>query len=114
MRLFHISDLHIGRYLHNYSLLEEQKKVLGRIIRLCTEYYPDVVMIAGDVFDKSVPSGEAYTVFDHFLNELSEKMPDMTTLIIAGNHDSAERLRYASSFLERHHIYILCKMLESH
>lgn len=106
MRLFHISDLHIGRYLHNYSLLEEQKEVLGRIIRLCTEYRPDVMMIAGDVFDKSVPSGEAYTVFDHFLNELSEKMPDMTTLIIAGNHDSAERLRYASSFLERHHIYI--------
>lgn len=106
MRLFHISDLHIGRYLHNYSLMEDQEEVLGRIIRLCTEYRPDVMMIAGDVFDKSMPSGEAYTVFDHFLNELSEKMPDMTTLIIAGNHDSAERLRYASSFLERHHIYI--------
>lgn len=106
MKLFHISDLHIGRSLHKYSLRQCQKAVLDDIIRLAVVEQPDVMMIAGDIFDKPVPSGEAYTVFDTFLINLTEALPRMTVLIIAGNHDSAERLQYASTFLQKHNIYI--------
>lgn len=106
MKLFHISDLHIGRSLHKYNLGQCQREVFDEIIRLAVEAQPDVMMIAGDIFDKPIPSGEAYTVFDTFLNDLTDALPRMTVLIIAGNHDSAERLQYASTFLQRHHIYI--------
>lgn len=106
MKLFHISDLHIGRSLHKYNLAECQREILEEIIHLTQREQPDVLIIAGDIFDKPVPSGEAYTVFDTFLNHLTEVLPQMTILMIAGNHDSAERLQYASSFLQRHHIYI--------
>jgi exonuclease SbcD len=106
MKLFHISDLHIGRSLHKYNLGECQCQVLDEIIRMACEENPDVMMIAGDIFDKSVPSGEAYTIFDDFLNHLTDAMPQMTVLMIAGNHDSAERLQYASAFLQKHRIYI--------
>lgn len=106
MKLFHISDLHIGRSLHKYNLGQCQREVLDEIIRLSEEAGPDVMMISGDIFDKPVPSGEAYTVFDTFLNNLTDALPKLTVLIIAGNHDSAERLQYASTFLQKHHIYI--------
>lgn len=106
MKIFHLSDLHIGKQLHYYSLKENQQAVLHQIVERAQEYAPDVILICGDIFDKSVPSGEAYTLFDDFLNELSEKLPETPVLIIAGNHDNAQRLNYASSFLEKHHIYV--------
>lgn len=106
MKLFHIGDLHIGRYLHKYNLADCQREVLRQIVEMAGQERPDALLIAGDVFDKSIPSGEAYTIFDQFLEKVTAAAPDMTVLLIAGNHDSAERLQYASSFLERHHIYI--------
>jgi exonuclease SbcD len=106
MKLFHISDLHIGKQLHYYNLRDNQIEILKQIIRKTKEYRPDVIIIAGDIYDKSVPSAEAYAVFDTFLIELSEITPSIPVLMIAGNHDSAERLNYASTFLEKHHIYI--------
>ena len=106
MKLFHISDLHIGRSLHKYNLAECQRKILEDVIIQAQKEQPDALLIAGDIFDKPVPSGEAYTVFDTFLNDLTEAMPQMAVFVIAGNHDSAERLQYASSFLQKHQIYI--------
>lgn len=106
MRFFHLSDLHIGKHLHFYNMAEDQKYILHQIIEKAIEYRPDAIVIAGDIYDKSVPSGEAYKIFDEFLDELSEITPAIPVLLIAGNHDSAERLEYASSFLEKHHIYI--------
>lgn len=106
MKLFHISDLHIGKQLHYYNLKDNQIEILTQIVEKAKEYRPDVILIAGDIYDKSVPSAEAYTIFDRFLVELSEITPSIHVLIIAGNHDSAERLHYASAFLEKHHIYI--------
>ena len=106
MKLFHISDLHIGKQLHFYNLRDNQIAILNQIVRMAKEQRPDVILIAGDIYDKSVPSAEAYTIFDQFLNQLSDITPPIPVLIIAGNHDSAERLNYASSFLEKHHIYI--------
>lgn len=109
MRFFHLSDLHIGKHLHLYNLAKDQKYILEQIVEKALEYRPDAIVIAGDIYDKSVPSGEAYQLFDGFLNSLADISPTIPILVIAGNHDSQERLQYASSFLERHQIYIATK-----
>lgn len=106
MKFFHLSDLHIGKQLHYYNLAENQQAVLAQIVGLAKEHRPDAILICGDIFDRSVPSGEAYTVFDGFLQELARLEPQIPVLIIAGNHDNAKRLSYASSFLEKHQIYV--------
>ena len=93
MKLLHISDLHVGRSLYKYNLGQCQREIFDEIIRLAADTQPDVMMIAGDIFDKAVPSGEAYTIFDTFLSDLTEALPRLEILIIAGNHDSAERLQ---------------------
>lgn len=109
MRFFHLSDLHIGKHLHLYNLAQDQKYILAQIVEKAKEYRPDAIVIAGDIYDKSVPSGEAYQLFDGFLNRLADIKPAIPILVIAGNHDSQERLQYASSFLEQNQIYIAAK-----
>ncbi len=106
MRFFHLSDLHIGKHLHYYNLAKDQEWILTQIIEKAKEYRPDAIVIAGDIYDKTVPSGEAYQLFDAFLNQLAGIEPAIPVLMIAGNHDSADRLQYASAFLEKHQIYI--------
>ena len=106
MKFFHLSDLHIGKQLHHYSLKEDQVVILKEVIDYAKKIHPDAIVIAGDIYDKSVPSAEAVTLFDHFLTELSEITPAIPVLIISGNHDSAERLQYASEILKRYHIYL--------
>ncbi|HBE86293.1 MAG TPA: exonuclease SbcCD subunit D [Lachnoclostridium sp.] len=106
MKIFHLSDLHIGKQLNGYSLKENQEKVLNQIVDYAAAQQPDAVLICGDIYDKTAPSGEAYTMFGNFLEALSGIKPEITVLIIAGNHDSPERLSYASAFLERHRIHL--------
>lgn len=106
MKFFHLSDLHIGKQLNGYSLRESQEAVFQQIFQFAEEEQPDAILICGDIYDKSVPSAEAFTAFDHFLTELSERAKKAEILVISGNHDSAERLAYASSFLSRHRIHI--------
>lgn len=106
MKIFHISDLHIGKQLHYYNMKDDQVAILGQIIDKAKEHRPDAILIAGDIYDKSVPSAESYTIFNQFLNNLSDIKPDIPVLIIAGNHDSSERLDYASAFLEKANIFI--------
>lgn len=112
MRFFHISDLHIGKQLHRYSLKEDQTAILKEIVSYAKEFQPDAVIIAGDIYDKSVPSGEAVIIFDEFLTDLSMLSPTISVFIISGNHDNAQRLQYASSFLEKHHIYVVSTVPE--
>ena len=106
MRFFHLSDLHIGKQLHHYSLIEDQKHILNEVTAYAQELSPDAVVIAGDIYDKSVPSAEAVTLFDEFLTKLADLRPQVPVLIISGNHDSAQRLDYASRILGRQNIYI--------
>lgn len=106
MKLFHISDLHIGKQLHYYNLKDLQIEILCQIVEMAKEHRPDVILIAGDIYDKSIPSGEAYEIFDKFLNGLADITPSIPVLIIAGNHDNAMRLKFASSFLEKNNIHI--------
>ena len=104
MKFFHLSDLHIGKQLHLYSLKEEQRAVLNEIIRYAEKEKPQAIVIAGDVYDKSVPSAEAVAVFDEFIRRLSEL--SLKILVISGNHDSPERLEFAGSLLEKQGLYI--------
>ena len=104
MKFFHLSDLHIGKQLHLYSLKEEQKAVLNEIIQYAEKEKPQAIVIAGDVYDKSVPSAEAVAVFDEFIRNLSEL--SLKIFVISGNHDSPERLEFAGSLLEKQGLYI--------
>lgn len=104
MKFFHLSDLHIGKQLHLYSLKEEQRAVLNEIIQYAEKEKPQAIVIAGDVYDKSVPSAEAVAVFDEFIRKLSEL--SLKILVISGNHDSPERLEFAGSLLEKQGLYI--------
>lgn len=106
MKFFHLSDLHIGKYLNGYNLADNQRAVLQQIVSAAAEQRPDALLICGDIYDKTAPSGEAYTLFDGFLGELSSHCPETEVIAIAGNHDSPERLSYAAGFLARYHIHI--------
>ena len=106
MKLFHISDLHIGKQLNLYDLSEVQRDVFAQFAAAAERERPDAIVIAGDIYDRSAPSGEAFALFDAFLNRLGNLKPMIPVLIISGNHDSNLRLNFASSFLEKHQIYI--------
>lgn len=104
MKFFHLSDLHIGKQLHFYSLLKDQEAVLEEVVQYAQNIKPEAIVIAGDVYDKSVPSAEAVAVFDRFIQRLSDTGSEI--LVISGNHDSPERLEFASALLERAHLHI--------
>lgn len=106
MRFFHLSDLHIGKHLHHYNLKEDQQHILGEIVAYAKEIHPDAIVIAGDIYDKSVPSAEAVTIFDDFLTDLAAIEPAIPVMMISGNHDSAERLQYASRILRKYHVHL--------
>lgn len=98
MKFIHISDLHIGKRLNEYNLTEDQRYILDRIIETVEEEAPDCVLIAGDVYDRSVPPVEAVELFDDFLVRLSALGTEI--FIISGNHDSPERISFGRNFME--------------
>ena len=104
MRLFHLSDLHIGKRVNEVSMLEDQAYILLQILEMIDEEKPDALLIAGDVYDKSVPSAEAVTLFDDFLCRIAQRK--LPVLIISGNHDSPERLSFGGRLLEHSGIHI--------
>ena len=105
MRFFHLSDLHIGKQLHFYNLREDQEVILEEVVSYARQLRPDAIVIAGDIYDKTVPSAEAVTVFDHFLTEVSKL--SIPVLAISGNHDSARRLEFAGEILRNNQIYLI-------
>jgi len=104
MKLIHLSDLHIGKRLNDYSLLEDQAYILTRILQIIDEEKPDAVLLCGDIYDKSIPSGEAVSLFDDFLCRLAQR--NTTILIISGNHDSPERLAFGGRLFSNAGIHI--------
>lgn len=106
MRFFHISDLHIGKQLHHYNMIEEQREILMQIVALAKKECPDAILIAGDIYDSPMPSAEAVSLFDMFLTNLNALEYEPVVCIIAGNHDSAKRIDFASSILAKHKVYI--------
>lgn len=104
MKLLHLSDLHIGKSVNGYSMLEEQKNAFRQIIEYIIVEKPSALLIAGDIYDRAIPSVEAVRVFDEFLTNLLHTNIDV--LIIAGNHDSPDRLNYANRILSEMRLHI--------
>jgi len=104
MKLIHLSDLHLGKRVNEFSLMDDQEHILSEILRIVEEERPHAVLIAGDVYDKSVPSAEAVTLFDDFLCRLSGR--HVPVMVISGNHDSPERLAFGGRLMESSGIYI--------
>ena len=98
MKLIHLSDLHLGKRVNEYSMLEDQKYILKKILNIIDDENPDGVIIAGDVYDKPVPSAEAVQLFDDFLVSLAKR--NLQVFVISGNHDSAERIAFASRIMD--------------
>lgn len=98
MRFIHLSDLHIGKRLNEFSMLEDQEYILTKIINIIDEYNVEGVIIAGDVFDKAVASSEAMALFDDFLAHLS--MRKLKVFVISGNHDSPERIAFGGRIMK--------------
>jgi exonuclease SbcD len=104
MKLIHLSDLHLGKRVNEVSMLEDQEYILTQIIQIIDGEQPDAVLIAGDVYDKSVPSAEAVMLFDGFLCRLAKRR--LPVLIISGNHDSPERLAFGGRLMEGAGVYL--------
>ena len=95
MKIMHLSDLHLGKNLNGFSLYEDQRHIHKQILQIAKEEAIDAVMIAGDVFDKSVPTNQAIQLFDEFLTSWAEL--HLPVFIISGNHDSAQRVAFGTS-----------------
>ena len=104
MKIIHLSDLHIGKKLNGFSLIEDQRYILNQILDIISREKPECIVIAGDIYDKTVPSEEAVELLDDFLVGLSERKAEV--FIISGNHDSAERLSFANRLLDSGGIHI--------
>lgn len=105
MKLLHLADLHIGKKVHGFSMLKEQEVILLEGVRnIIQEHNIEAVLIAGDIYDTPIPSGQAVSLFDEFLTMLSDN--NIKTFMIPGNHDSAERISFAGDILKKNEIYI--------
>lgn len=105
MKILHTADWHLGRYLHNFPLIDEQRFILEQLIQIVREEQPDVVIIAGDVYDRSVPPAEAVTLFDKTIKTIVGEL-GTRVIAIAGNHDSPERIHCHSSLLSLGGFYV--------
>ena len=104
MRLMHLADLHIGKRVNGFSMLEDQRYVLEQVLEVASEQSLDGVLLAGDIYDKSVPAGEAVQMLDWFVTKLTElKLP---VYMVSGNHDSAERLSFGARLLEKSGVHV--------
>lgn len=97
MKFIHIADLHIGIRVNEFSMLEDQKYILGQILQIVQREHADAVLIAGDVYDKALPSAESVQIFDRFLTELADGKKKV--FVVSGNHDSPERLAFGARLM---------------
>lgn len=104
MKLVHLSDLHLGKRVNEFSMIEDQKYILTKIINVIDAEKPDAILIAGDIYDKSIPHAEAVELFDDFLVRLAKR--ELQVFIISGNHDSPERLAFGNRLIETSGIHL--------
>lgn len=104
MKFIHLSDLHIGKRVNEFSMIEDQKYILKQILRIIDAEQPDGVILAGDIYDKQIPSAEAVQVFDDFLTDLA--VPGRAVFVISGNHDSAERIAFGARLMSGRGVYL--------
>ena len=104
MKFLHISDLHIGKRVHEFSMIKDQKYILGKILEIVDGEQVDGILIAGDIYDKPVPSAEAVQLFDWFLTSLADRK--VFIFAVSGNHDSVERLAFGAQIMSRQNVYV--------
>lgn len=104
MKLVHLSDLHLGKRVNEFSLIEDQRHILNEILKIIDAEQPDAVLIAGDIYDKSVPSAEAVALFDSFLISLAAR--SLKVCAVSGNHDSPERVSFGGRLMSRSGVHI--------
>lgn len=104
MKLIHLSDLHLGKRVNEFSMLEDQEHILTQIVGIVEDERPDAVILAGDIYDKSVPPAEAVQLFDDFLCRLAERR--LQVFVISGNHDSPERVAFASRLIDASGVHL--------
>lgn len=104
MKLLHTSDLHIGKRVNEFSMIEDQKYILTQILQIVEEQKPDGILLAGDIYDKNIPSIEGVALFDWFLTELNHRQ--VAIFMVSGNHDSCERIHFGGRIMEQSKIYI--------
>lgn len=104
MKFVHLSDLHLGKRINGYSMVEDQKYILLKILNVIDEQKAEAVVIAGDVYDKPIPPTEAVQLFDDFLFRLVER--NLQILVISGNHDSPERIAFGSRFMDKSGVHM--------
>ena len=104
MKLIHLSDLHLGKRVNEFSMIDDQRYILDQILQVLDAERPDAVLIAGDVYDKPVPTAEAVALLDRFLVELSRR--ELQVFVISGNHDSAERMAFGGRLMEQSGVHL--------
>ena len=104
MKLLHLGDLHLGKSLDNFDLIDDQEYILEQILNMAEEQKVDAILLAGDIYDKSIPSESAVNLLDSFLRKAANK--NIKIFMISGNHDSDDRLNFGSSFFKEKEIYI--------
>jgi len=107
MKFFHLSDLHIGLKLVNHDLNNDQQHILTQIVHLARDRQPDAIVIAGDIYDKAIPSADAVSLFDQFITDLTQALPHAEIMLISGNHDSAQRLDVFRQVLVKQKIHMI-------
>ena len=104
MKIMHLSDLHIGKKVNEYSMLQDQEYILKEILQIIDNEKVETVIIAGDVYDRSLPPNEALELFDEFLYQLSSR--NVNVFVISGNHDSPERISYGGRMMTENKIFL--------
>ena len=104
MKLIHLSDLHLGKRVNEFSMLEDQRDILTKCLEIIDREEPDAVILAGDIYDKPVPPAEAVQLFDDFLYSLARR--ELQVFVISGNHDSPERIAFGSRLLDRSGVHL--------
>lgn len=107
MKLLHLADLHLGRLFHEQSLIEDQRYLLNQILELLSQEPHNALILAGDIYDRSIPSAEAVTLFSFFLHSLHNRFPNLAICIIPGNHDSPDRLAFGHELFRTMNIHII-------
>ncbi len=104
MKIIHLSDFHLGKKVNEFSMIEDQRYIMQEILEIIDQVKPDAVIVAGDIYDKPVPPVEAVEIFDDFLYGMAQR--GLPSFIISGNHDSAERISFASRLVSKSGIYL--------
>ena len=99
MKFLHLADLHLGKRVNEFSMINEKKHILNQIIEVALDLGIDTIIIAGDVYDKTIPNNDAVILLDNFLTKLTSE--GISVIMISGNHDSSERLNFGSRLMKK-------------